>query len=568
MKNSNTKNKNLIRFTLLVILLIIINVFSYEYFFKLDLTKEKRHSISNATTKLLEHLDDDVYIEVYLDGKLPAKYMRLRNSAEDLLESFKPHIKTSFNFEFKDPFEGLSKKEKMNLSRELYQKGLTPVPIPVNDENPNEKKVILPGAIVRYKGKELSVQILQGEIAISQSQAIENSISKLEYNFASTIRRLNQKRKPRIGFIHGHGEWPELMVMDFAKSLSPYYYIERVDLPGLLRIPKAFDAIIVASPSKAFNEYEKFKIDQYIMNGGKSLWLINAVNASMDSLGGEAAFLANRNELNLEDLFFNYGVRLNPDIIQDMHCAPHPFITGFVGEVPQQDLLDWYYYPVVIPKSKHPIVNNMDAVLFRFTGSIDTVGTSELKKTILLSSSQYSRLYQAPARVNLGILKNPPPAKMFNKPNLNLAVLVEGSFNSLYANRANEKFVKMLQDSVGLKYKATGNKTSMIFISDGDIIRNDTTRQGDLFPLGFYKYTRQSFANLDLLTNAVDFLCDSSGLVSLNAKNIQLRPLNTPKIKLESKKWKTINLVIPIILIIIFGIVYNFRRIRKYTGKI
>ncbi|HIF14136.1 MAG TPA: gliding motility-associated ABC transporter substrate-binding protein GldG [Bacteroidetes bacterium] len=568
MKNSNTKNKNLIRFTLLVILLIIINVFSYEYFLKLDLTKEKRHSISNATIKLLEHLDDDVYIEVYLDGKLPAKYMRLRNSAEDLLESFKPHIKTSFNFEFKDPFEGLSKKEKMNLSRELYQKGLTPVPIPVNDENPNEKKVILPGAIVRYKGKELSVQILQGEIAISQSQAIENSISKLEYNFASTIRRLNQKRKPRIGFIHGHGEWPELMVMDFAKSLSLYYDIERIDLPGLLRISKAFDAIIVASPSKAFNEYEKFKIDQYIMNGGKSLWLINAVNASMDSLGGEAAFLANRNELNLEDLFFNYGVRLNPDIIQDMHCAPHPFITGFVGEVPQQDLLDWYYYPVVIPKSKHPIVNNMDAVLFRFTGSIDTVGTSELKKTILLSSSQYSRLYQAPARVNLGILKNPPPAKMFNKPNLNLAVLVEGSFNSLYANRANEKFVKMLQDSVGLKYKATGNKTSMIFISDGDIIRNDTTRQGDLFPLGFYKYTRQSFANLDLLTNAVDFLCDSSGLVSLNAKNIQLRPLNTPKIKLESKKWKTINLVIPIILIIIFGIVYNFRRIRKYTGKI
>ena len=242
--------------------------------------------------------------------------------------------------------------------------------------------------------------------------------------------------------------------------------------------------------------------------------------------------------------------------------------TGFVGEVPQQDLLDWYYYPVVIPKSKHPIVNNMDAVLFRFTGSIDTVGTSDLKKTILLSSSQYSRLYQAPARVNLGILKNAPPAKMFNKPNLNLAVLVEGSFNSLYANRANEKFVKMLQDSVGLEYKATGNKTSIIFISDGDIIRNDTTRQGDLFPLGFYKYTRQSFANLDLLTNAVDFLCDSSGLVTLNAKNIQLRPLNTPKIKLESKKWKIINLVIPVILIIIFGIAYSFRRIRKYTGKI
>jgi gliding-associated putative ABC transporter substrate-binding component GldG len=568
MDKSDTKNTNLIRFTLLIILLILINIFCHEYFFKLDLTKEKRHTISEASLQLLDQIDDDIYIEVFLDGKLPAKYMRLRNSAEDLLESFKPHVKTSFNFEFKDPYEGLGKKEKMNLSRELYQKGLTPVPIPVNDENPNEKKLILPGALIRYKGKELSVQILQGEIAISQSQAIENSISKLEYNFASTIRRLNQKEKPRIGFIHGHGEWPELMVLDFAKSLSLYYDIERIDLPKLLRIPKAFDAVIVANPSKAFNEYEKFKLDQYIMNGGKSLWLINAVNASMDSLGREAAFLANINSLNLDDLFFNYGVRLNPNVIQDMQCAPHPFVTGYVGETPQQELFPWYYYPVVIPKSKHPIVNNMDAVLFRFAGTIDTVGSSEIKKTILLTSSKYSRFYQAPARVNLSILKTPPPSKMFNKPDLNVAVLVEGSFNSLYANRANDKFVKMLQDSVGLEYKAIGNKTSMIFISDGDVIRNDTTRQGELFPLGFYKYTRQSFANLDLLTNAIDFLCDSSGLVTINAKNIQLRPLNTPKIKLESKKWKMINLLIPIILIILFGIAYNFRRIRKYTGKI
>ena len=568
MKKSNTKNTNLIRFTLLITLLILINIFSHEYFFKLDLTKEKRHTISDATTKLLDQVDDDIYIEVFLDGKLPAKYMRLRNAAEDLLESFKPLVKTTFNFEFKDPYEGLGQKEKLNLSRELYQKGLTPVPIPVNDENPNEKKLILPGALVRYKGKELSVQILQGEIAISQSQAIENSISKLEYNFASTIRRLNQKQKPRIGFIHGHGEWPELMVLDFAKSLSLYYDIERIDLPGLLRIPKIFDAIIIANPVKAFNEYEKFKIDQYIMNGGKALWLINSVNASMDSLGKEAAFLANRNDLNLDDLFFNYGVRLNPDVVQDLQCAPHPFVTGYVGEVPQQELLPWYYYPVVIPESKHPIVNNMDAVLFRFTGTIDTVGSTKLKKTILLTSSPYSRLYQAPARVNLSILKNPPPDKMFNKPNLNLAVLVEGEFSSLYANRTNKQFVKMLQDSVDLKYKASGNRTSMIFISDGDIIRNDTTRQGDLFPLGFYKYTRQSFANLDLLTNAIDFLCDSSGLVTINAKNIKLRPLNTPKIKLESKKWKMINLFIPLFLIILFGIAYNFRRIRKYTGKI
>jgi ABC-2 type transport system permease protein len=485
-----------------------------------------------------------------------------------MLQSFGQYTSYEFNVEFKDPLKGLEAQEKKAQYQELYQKGITPVPITNNEETSSQKRLILPGALINYKGKELVVQILQGEIAISNTQAIENSMSKLEYNFASALRRMNQTKKARLGFIHGHGELEPIDVMDFVKSIANFYDIEPIELPKVTKIPKIFDLVIVAKPQKSFNEFEKFKLDQYIMNGGKMIWLIDGVIAEMDSLGKEAAFLAPKNELGLDDLFFNYGVRINADLIQDLLCVPHPFVTGYVGEVPQQELMPWFFYPMAMPQSDHPIVSNMDACLFRFCSSIDTIENPELKKTILLNSSKYTRILPAPSRVNLSVLKHRPEPAMFNKPNQSLAVLVEGAFKSLYSNRVNNKFIKNLRDSVDLEYRDTSPKTSMVFISDGDIIKNEIDKRGNMFPLGFYKYTQKTFSNNDLLTNAVDYLCDSTGTVQLNARDIQLRPLDNNRAKLEAGKWKFINLVIPIILIILGGLIYNLIRIKKFKGKI
>ena len=562
------KHTQITQFIFLTIALIAINIISYEYYFKVDLTKEKRHSLREASKYLIKSLDEEVFIEVFLEGGLPTKYKGLRDATEDLLEEFADHSKEGFHVEFKDPFEGLEMQAKQKRYGELLQKGITPVPISTQEDNPMQKKIVFPGALVKYKGQELAVQILQGEIAISNTKAIENSISKLEYNFASCLRRMHQDKKARIGFVHGHGELEPIEVMDFVKQIALYYDIEPIELPKTIRIPEVFDAIIIAKPQTSFNEYEKFKIDQYVMHGGKAVWLVDGVNASMDSLGKEAAFLAPKNEHGLDDLFFNYGVRINADLIQDLLCVPHPFVTGYVGEVPQQELMPWFYYPMVLPQSSHPIVANMDALLFRYCSTIDTIENSRLKKTILLKSSNYSRILPAPSRVNLSILKHKPEPKMFNKPEQSLAVLIEGKFKSLYAHRVNQTFIKNLSDSINISYKKESPKTAMIFISDGDFIKNDMDKRGNMFPLGFYKFTQKTFANKDLLINAVDYLCDTTGLVSLNARNIQLRPLDNSRVKLETKKWTLINLIVPILLILFIGLVYFIYRTKKYKGRL
>ena len=284
MERGEKKKYQLIKFSVLIVVLFMLNLISYEYYFKLDLTKEKRHSLRDATKSLLKGLDDEVYIEVYLDGELPSNYKRLRDATEDMLQSFEQYTSHGFNVEFKDPLKGLGAQEKQAQYQELYQKGITPVPIANNEETSSQKKLILPGALINYKGKELVVQILQGEIAISNTQAIENSVSKLEYNFASALRRMNQTKKARLGFIHGHGELEPIEVMDFVKSIANFYDIEPIELPKVTNIPKIFDLVIVAKPQKSFNEFEKFKLDQYIMNGGKMIWLIDGVIAEMDSL--------------------------------------------------------------------------------------------------------------------------------------------------------------------------------------------------------------------------------------------------------------------------------------------
>lgn len=534
----------------------------------MDLTKEKRHSLTESSQKIIEDLDDVVYIKIYLEGDFPAGFKRLRNATEDLLEEFRAYNRDKFEFQFIDPFEGKDAKEINDIKVQLAEKGLTPTAIQNVENESYSSSVIIPGALLTYKGKELPLHLLESQLGVSPQEALNNSVSKLEFGFISTIRRLLVTNKPKVAFIHGHGELINIQVADIVDGLSPYYKMVSIELPTVTYIPNDLKTIVIADPQTRFSEEDKVKIDQFIMHGGNVVWLVEPMKASMDSLMGKPMFLADRKDLNIEDQLFTYGARVNGNIIQDIQCAPHPFVTGYMGNVPQQKLFDWYYYPLVVSQSTHPIVNNMDAVLFRFASSIDTIKTPKVKKTILLQTSQYSRLLHSPVRLSLNILKNKPEPGMFNKPHQAVAVLLEGNFKSLYRSRVNGAFSQSYKKATNTSFKTESTPSKMIIISDGDVIKNEADKEGNIFPTGYYKFTQTTFANRQFLMNAIMYLSDPMGIVESNAKSVILRKLDTTRIKKEKTWWQWINMISPIFIILIFGLIFNVIRIKKYSNKL
>lgn len=561
-------NKNTITIIMVFLAIVFVNIIANQIYTRVDLTKEKRHSLTESSQQIIESLDDIVYIKVYLEGDFPAGFKRLRNSTEDLLEEFRAYNSDKFEFQFIDPFEGKTPEEVNEIKVQLAEKGLTPTAIQNMENESYSSKVIIPGALINYKGKELPLHLLQSQLGVSPQEALNNSVSKLEFGFISTIRRLMVTTKPKVAFVHGHGELINVQVQDLVESLDPYYQMISIDLPTITYIPNDIKTLVIADPQGRFNEEDKVKIDQFIMNGGKVLWLVETMQASMDSMMGKQSYLANRKDLNLEDQLFTYGARINPNVVQDIQCAPHPFITGYMGNVPQQNMFDWYYFPLVVSQSQHPIVNNMDAILFRFANSIDTIKVPGVKKTVLLQSSQYSRLLHSPVRLSLSILKDKPQPGMFNKPHQPLAVLLEGEFPSLYKNRATGTFAKMYKKATSIDFKTVSKATKMIVVSDGDIIKNEVDKQGNVFPTGYYKFTQTTFANKQFLINAIMYLTDPMGIVESNAKSVILRKLDTTRIKKEQTWWQWLNIIAPICIVLLFGLIFNIIRLKKYSNKL
>jgi len=402
------------------------------------------------------------------------------------------------------------------------------------------------------------LQILENQIGYGPMEALNNSVELLEYKLAYAIKNSTTSGKYKIGFIEGHGELSEAEVADISTHLSNFYQVDRIDLPAQIKISRTYKAIIIAKPRKEFSEKDKFKIDQYIMYGGKVLWLVETLNAEMDSLQKNQLFVTIPYPLNLEDQLFKYGVRINQNLIQDLQCNPIPVVIN----ENQTEMFEWHYFPVVISNNKHPIVNNLDAVMCKFANGIDTVRAKNIKKTILLTSSKYSRVLFSPVRVHL--TKHKPPPTQFNKPYQPIAVLLEGEFESVFKRRLKFQTLQML-DSLKMDFKEKSVPTKMIVISDGDVIKNDVSRNNQIYPLGYYKFTRQTFANKDLILNCIEYLCDEEGLIEARSKEIKLRLLDKIKIREEKLKWQLINIFIPVILIAIFGLGYNFVRKRKYN---
>jgi ABC-2 type transport system permease protein len=562
MKKKSFKIQSLTELALVLALLVLVNLIFSGYFIRVDLTKEKRYSLSPSSKSLASKVDDVMYVKVYLEGEFPAGFKRLSKSSKEMLDEFRVYTNGRLEYEFLDPFAEADGKKTNEIVEELSSKGLQPTSVQIKKDDEMSQKIIVPGAIFYYKGKEYAVNFLKGQFGANPEDVINSSVELLEYEIANVLRKATEKSGKKIAFLEDHGELERFDVADAVAELEQYYEVKRVPLSS---IPpeelNKYAGVVVAKPTMPFSEFDKFKLDQYIMNGGKVLWVMESQIADMDSLNKEPFFMTASYDLQLDDLLFRYGVRINANLVQDVQCEAIPILSSVRNGNPQQKLLPWVFYPVSAPLDNHPIVKNIDHVWFQFANSIDTTASKKIRKTVLLRSSPYSRAISAPVRVDLNIARVNPDPSLFNKGGNPMAVLLEGEFNSVFQYRLGAS----MDPALPFKNKIDNNK--MIVIADGDVIRNQRKKStGEVFPLGYNRYTNQQFGNKRFILNCVDYLCDDSGLIEVRGKEITLRLLNKAKMKKEKLQWQLINMVAPIALILLFGFINGIIRKRKYTS--
>ncbi|PIE87973.1 MAG: gliding motility-associated ABC transporter substrate-binding protein GldG [Bacteroidetes bacterium] len=569
------RRRNLLSFATGVLILILINIISSRFHGRMDLTAEKRYTLSEATTEMVKTLDDIVYFKIYLEGNFPSGFKRLRNETKEILRQFHA-VNKNVQYEFIDPSTAGS--DTQSVYEELMRKGLDPTDLHVRDKSGRSQKIIFPGAIVSYRQKELPIQLLESQMGVPPEESLNNSIQNLEYNISSVIRRLTEVRKPKIAFIEGHGELSSEDTWDIGTALSSYYQVDRIaideqisnltertesDSLGIV-VRNKYKALIIARPDTAFSEKDKFILDQYVMRGGKILWFIDPILTGMDSLANSPNTVGLPGALNLDDLFFRYGVRFEKKLVLDLSCLPIPVTTGSYGGQPQMEFLNWYYFPVLTPQTSHPIAKNLNVIRTEFVSPIDTLTVEGLKPTVLLQTSAYSRLANNPVYISLEMLKEEPDRRLFNHAPVPVAVLMEGVFPSLYTNRLT---ATILQSEL-ISFKEKSPPSKMIFVSDGDLLKNQfRPSDGMPLPTGYDQYTGQHFGNGDFVLNAVNYLCDDSGLIDARSRNVTLRLLNRAVIKDSKLIIQIINVVVPVLLILIPGLFKILQRRRKYSRK-
>ncbi len=567
-KRKKQQRQAALRLVILLAILICVNMLASRFHYGADLTHEKRFTLSKSTKKLLENMKDVAVVDIYLTGKLPAGFQHLKDAAGERLQSFRGYAGSHIVFKFVDPVEGKTGKDKEAVYKQLMEKNIFPINLKAQGDDNYSEKIIVPYALVQYNGKEIPVRLIENAPGMSPLELLNYSETTLEYKFATAIHNALVADRPRIAYLTGNGEPLGINTLDALTTIDHFYHLDTVDLNPLIYLSSAYDAVIIDKPATAFDDKAKFKIDQYVMRGGHVLWMLDMVNANLDSFRTSEQFIAMDKGLNLDDILFSYGVRVNTDLIEDMVCNQLPSPVDASGQV-SGGLSNWIYFPVITPTSKHPIVNNMNAVMCQFANSIDTVAEGSIKKTILLESSKYSRVTPSPARVSLTMMKYVPQPEMFNKPYKPVAVLLEGKFKSAFQNRLSPGTLRMLRDSLINRPFVQGCKddNSMIVVSDGDVMLNDYTASSGPMPLGYWHYTKDMFANKIFLLNCLEYLTDHSGLLEARSKELKLRLLDAGRAKKEKTEWQIINVGVPIILVLIFASAYIFFRKRRYEVK-
>ena len=563
--NSDLRVRSWIRFILTVAITILgasaLSVFNL----RLDLTEDKRFTLSTPTLDILEGLDNDIYIQVFLEGDIPIPLKRLKRSVTETLEEFRIASGRRIDYEFINPSDENDVKEREKKYQYLMTKGLIPIRIQASDEEGGStQKIIFPGMLINFNGIEVPVNFLNNSTPSSE-QNILRSVEALEYEMIQTISTITADTVYKVAFIEGQGELPEIETADITMNLAKFFTVDRGVTGGRLGALDAYSAVIVAGPEKEFSEADKLVLDQYLMNGGKVLWLYEEVDVAADSLAFGSTIGLYR-PLNLEDMIFRYGARVNPVILQDMECQTIRLMVMAGGVRQQVVSAPWVYYPLLVPTFDHPITRNINRVKGEFSNYIDTVGLdTSIKKKVLLHSSQYSRTLSPPLIISLKDAETLPDEKEFNRKNLPVAVLLEGLFPSAFQNRPVDK----ITGGQDFNFSKVSKPTKMIVVADADIIRNEVRRSGtEEIPLtlGLDKYTDQVYGNRDFILNCLNWLVDEKGIMELRSRELKLRLLNRTMVRNEKIKWQIINMLFPVLVVLIAGLLNTYIRRKIYTG--
>ncbi|KAF2327197.1 gliding motility-associated ABC transporter substrate-binding protein GldG [Flavobacterium daemonense] len=560
MKTSNKLNLKTLGITILV--LIVLNVLGSLFFHRFDLTKDKRYTLSQTSLQIVKQVKNPLSIKIYMQGDLPADFRRLQQETKQLLEEFQAY-NSNIVFEFVNPME--NEDESMEMVKSLYQKGLTPVNITVDDKGKQSQAMVFPWAIAVYDNKEVNIPLLKNIMGTSTTQKVIGSIQHLEYSIADAINKITKDKQKKVAIIKGNEELHEVHIAKLLRQIKESYYIGPFTLDSVAKDPngtlnalKKYDLAIIAKPTEAFSDEEKEVLDQFVMNGGKTIWLIDQVAADMDSLYNQAgATLAYPRDLNLNDMFFKYGFRINPDLVKDEQGSPIKLATGEQGSATQYQDFIWKFAPVVIPTSQNPIVKHLGGIKFDFASPIDTLKNG-IKKTVLLQSSVNSKKIGTPAEINLNIVTEQISLEQYqNKGNLPLAVLLEGSFHSAFQNR-----VLPFKES---SFQAQGKPNKMIVIADGDLARNQLDKNLMPVELGYDQRTGNLYDNKDFMMNCINYLLDDTGLINIRSKDVELPLLDKEKVYENYTRTQFITIGLPILILLIFGLLFTFLRKRKYS---
>lgn len=536
---------------LLFLGLLLLNFVSEKLNFRIDLTKDKRFTLSDITKKTIENLQEPLQIKVYLEGDFPSEFKRIQIETKNHLQQLH-RLNSNVNFRFVNP---------QGLEQNLIKKGIKPSRLTVQEGAKTSEIIIFPYAEVVYKGKTEIVPLIINKRFNSQEEQLQASIENLEYAFTDAIYKLSKLNRKNIAVITGNDELDFIYLDGLLKNVAKYHHLEPFPLDSANVVPNKtlklldkFDLAIIAKPRKAFSENEKLCIDQFLMQGGKTLWTIDKVVAEQDSLMRTGTMLATNRELNLTDLFFQYGARVKYNLVKDLYSATIKLADGNIaGQTQYKDYL-WYYYPLVVSKNNHPINKNIPDVLLKYTSTIDLLN-NDTKKTVLLQSSPLSKEVGTPRIISLNEVAQKPKPTDFNKGNLALGVLLEGKINSAFKGRT------LPFDLTNFKEETTNSK--MILIADGDVIKNDVA-QGEPLDLGLDKWTGMKYGNKEFLINAIDYLLDDTGLMELRNKKIKIAFLDKEKVFKNRVFWQVINVGLPLILLAIFGFIFTFYRKKRY----
>ena len=565
LRKGNLKSrKTKINLSVFVVTLLAVFFVSTNFLYRADLTSDKRYSLSDVSKEIASDINGLIEIEFFLEGELEPGLQKLQREVFEKIAVLNAYSPKPIRLKITDPYLFNNAQKREDFQNQLKEKGIKPISFNRKTDQGISTKFIFPGAIIRSGEKEVAVNFLKNNPDFSYEVNFNHSIESVEFELINAFQNLMRAKKSTVAFLEGHGEFNQYEVFDFTNALATDFNVERLTAQSVQTNSLGIDVLIIAGPKEPFSETDKYIIDQFVMLGGKVVWLIDPVQVSLDSLSSGYQTFSFPLDLNLDDILFKYGVRLNYELLQDVDCAQIMVNTAPAGSQPQWNLYPWYYSPLLIPADNHPLSRNLNRIYTEFVSSVDTVsGNKNLVKSVILTTSPYARKVKSPSSVSLENIKNPPARELFTQSFIPVGILVEGEFTSVFENRMIENLGIATTD-----FQTKSKPTKMVVFADAGLIANKVNYSQQpprIQELGYDRVSKQTFGNREFLLNTIYFLNDETGIMQLRNRTVQLRLLDKVQLREEKSFWQWLNLVGPLVVVVLFGVVYNFIRRYRYS---